>query len=257
MKIEFYKYQGAGNDFVMIDDREGRFPYHQLIIERLCNRRFGIGADGLITLKAENKKYYMRYFNADGKESTMCGNGGRCFSRFLRDLGLATQETITFRAVDGEHEAMYKDNEVCLQMSEVSKIYKNPQYTFLNTGSPHHILLVEDTNEIDVKTKGAAIRYSELYPEGTNVNFVQLLSENHIKVRTYERGVEDETLSCGTGATAAAIAVHALGKTKATAIKVSTRGGNLFVKFSVTATGYCDIFLQGPAEKIFRGEINI
>ena len=257
MKLHFYKYQGAGNDFVMIDDRQNDFPYNTNIIKFLCNRRFGIGADGLITLKKSDNLYGMRYFNSDGNESTMCGNGGRCFARFLQDLGLAKGNSVEFDAIDGLHSAEFIEDNIKLQMINVETINKEKDYTFLNTGSPHHVVFVENTAEIDVKNEGAKIRYSELYPEGSNVNFVEILNDNKIKVRTYERGVEDETLSCGTGVTACSITLNALGKTSENKVFIETLGGNLIVEFDENNGIYTNIFLTGPAQKTFEGEIEI
>lgn len=252
----FYKYQGTGNDFIMIDDRKQKFPINQEIIEELCNRRFGIGADGLILLQEKDGIYQMVYFNSDGNRSTMCGNGGRCFIRFMSDLKLI-QNKVTFEAVDGLHRGEILDSFVKLQMQDVDEVKKEDSYTFLDTGSPHHIVYLDSLQDLDVKKEGAKIRYSDLYPEGTNVNFVQQLSPNRIEVRTYERGVEDETLSCGTGVTAAAISLVALEKSQMTEINVKTKGGNLKVHFLQQGDSYTDIELVGPAEFVFKGKTKI
>ncbi len=206
MKIAFVKYQGTGNDFVMIDDREKTFPQAQKIIAKLCDRRFGIGADGLILLQnAEGFDFKMVYFNADGNPSTMCGNGGRCLVHFATSLGII-QHTAQFLAVDGPHEATISDNRVSLKMADVSKITFDGDDAVLDTGSPHYVRFVEDAMEVDVFTEGRKIRHGKAYDEeGINVNFVSL-SRNGIAVTTFERGVENETLSCGTGVTAAALA---------------------------------------------------
>lgn len=259
MKITFYKYQGTGNDFVMIDNRQNSFPKNDTkLIEKLCDRRFGIGADGLILLENDiETDFKMVYFNSDGNESSMCGNGGRCLVAFAKRLSIIDSET-TFLAIDGLHHASVLDNHiVSLQMKDVSEVKIEKDYVFLNTGSPHHVMLVDDLKNYDVKTNGARIRYSDLYGKtGSNVNFVNQLSENHFAIRTYERGVEDETLSCGTGATAAAIAMNADGKTKAHHIYLDVEGGKLEVTFTKEYSKYTNVFLKGPATFVFEGEIN-
>lgn len=252
---KFYKYQGTGNDFIMIDDRRNEFPQDRDLIGRLCDRKFGIGADGLILLQ-QKELFEMVYFNSDGRESSMCGNGGRCFARFLHDLGLM-KDAVKFNAVDGMHYAEIVDEYVKLQMTDVEEVEIFDTHTFLNTGSPHHVILEQDLKNLDVKQRGAEIRYSEAYPEGTNVNFIHQLTPNRIEVRTYERGVEDETLSCGTGVTAAAITMAALGKTHENEVKIKTPGGNLKVSFVRNGNSFRKIFLTGPAEFVFKGEIKI
>ena len=250
----------------MIDNRNQFFPKHDTqLIEKLCNRRFGIGADGLILLENDSQtSFKMVYFNSDGNQSSMCGNGGRCivaFAKFLKVIDTTT----TFIATDGLHHATFLDNGIIsLQMKNVDTVKIETDYTFLNTGSPHHITLVEDLENFDVKSNGAKIRYSNLYgKEGSNINFVKQLSlrgskqSNHFALRTYERGVEDETLSCGTGATAAAIAMHATGKTNSNEINLDVQGGKLKVTFDKINSGYENVFLIGPASFVFEGEIDI
>lgn len=253
---KFYKYQGTGNDFIMLDNRDKKLNLDSDIIKKLCDRRFGIGADGLILLQEENAIFQMIYFNSDGKQSSMCGNGGRCFIRFLSDLKLI-KKNVTFQAVDGMHSGEIIEPYVKLHMQDVDEIKIEKDYIFLDTGSPHHIIFKDSLHQCDVKKEGAKIRYSNLYPEGVNVNFVQQLSPNRIFVRTYERGVEDETLSCGTGVTAAAIAFLALEKTQMTDINVKTLGGNLKVQFNKKGNNFGDINLIGPAEFVFKGKIKI
>lgn len=257
MKIHFYKYEGAGNDFVMIDDREAAFKYDKNTIQSLCKRRMGVGADGLITLSQKGNQFQMRYFNSDGNESTMCGNGGRCFAQFLKDLGLISGDRVEFNAIDGEHSAEFMGENVKLQMIDVGAVEIHHKYTFLNTGSPHHVEFVENADEVDVKNVGAKIRYSALYPEGANVNFVQILSPQKLKVRTYERGVEDETYSCGTGVTASAIAYFANQKTLHKQIEIETLGGTLWVEFEQSGKQFVQVFLTGPARRVFEGEMMI
>ncbi|MFV0305522.1 MAG: diaminopimelate epimerase [Moheibacter sp.] len=259
MKFHFYKYQGAGNDFIMIDDRVQTFPAKPSVIKDLCNRYFGIGADGLILLQNDDiSDFKMVYFNSDGRESTMCGNGGRCIVRFAEDLGVISSET-KFNAIDGLHEASIFPTEVQLKMCDVLTIEIFPTHLFLNTGSPHHVEFVSDLEEIDVKQRGAEICYgSPYFDEGTNVNFVEVLNDSHLKIRTYERGVEDETLACGTGITAAAIAFFERGMTTQNEIQIAAKGGDLKVQFEKNVSGgYENIWLTGPAEFVFKGEISI
>jgi len=259
MTLPFFKYQGTGNDFVMIDDRDETFPAtDQALIERLCNRRFGIGADGLILLRNDpDYDFRMIYFNADGAEGSMCGNGGRCIVRFAHDLGVFDRAT-RFIAVDGEHEATVTETGVSLKMSDVAGVGEQGNHVFLNTGSPHAILFTDDIDSTDVVADGRAIRYSEPFsPGGTNVNFVQQTDESALYVRTYERGVEDETYSCGTGVTAAALAAYQqLGVVGPVSIR--TVGGKLRVSFTPEADGtFTDVYLIGPAQRVFAGTIAI
>jgi diaminopimelate epimerase len=259
-RMKFHKYQGTGNDFVMIDNRDQFFPKESVqLIENLCDRRFGIGADGLILLENDtNFDFRMVYYNSDGNQSSMCGNGGRCLVAFAKSLGIIN-DSATFIATDGLHHATILENGiVSLQMKDVQEIKIEKEYVFLNTGSPHHVTLVNDIENIDVKNKGAAIRYSDLYGKaGSNVNFVSQLDENYFRLRTYERGVEDETLSCGTGATATAIAMYFIGKTNSNTIFIDVEGGKLKVSFDKTDNGFENVFLEGPATFVFEGEIEI
>ena len=258
MKFTFYKYEGTGNDFIFIDNRENSFPKTDIkLIEKLCNRRFGIGADGLILLENDAETdFRMVYYNSDGNQSSMCGNGGRCIVAFAKSLNLIDDQT-TFLATDGLHHAYILENGIIsLGMKNVDEVKIESDYVFLNTGSPHHVILVDDLDNYDVKTNGAKIRYSDLYGKaGSNVNFVKQLSDNHFRLRTYERGVEDETYSCGTGATAAAIAMNAIGKTNSHKIELDVEGGKLEVSFEKVGTTYTNVFLKGPATFVFEGEI--
>ena len=259
MKIHFYKYQGAGNDFVMIDDRNHSFAQEPQLIKQICDRHFGIGADGLILLQNDEKSdFKMVYFNSDGNASSMCGNGGRCIVKFAEELGIIKNQT-KFNAIDGIHKALVKNNLVELKMVNVSEVQQFENHFYLNTGSPHHVEFVEDLNEIDVKNYGNKIRFGAPYFEqGTNVNFVQALNDKSLLIRTYERGVEDETLACGTGITAAAIAGFESGKLNSNEINIGAKGGNLQVKFEKNESGgYENIWLTGPAEKVFEGEIEL
>lgn len=259
MQIKFYKYQGTGNDFVMIDNRDGKFPKNNTkLIEQLCDRRFGIGADGLILLENDNSTdFRMVYYNSDGNQSSMCGNGGRCLVAFAKSLDVIERET-TFIATDGLHHAtIFEDGIVSLQMKDVDSVKVTPEYVFLDTGSPHHIEIVEDLKNLDVKSRGSKIRYGELYGEkGSNVNFVKQIDGTTFSLRTYERGVEDETLSCGTGATATAIAMKVLGKTDSDTIQLNVEGGKLEVSFHSKDNKFTDVFLKGPATFVYSGTIN-
>ncbi|MFD0862302.1 diaminopimelate epimerase [Sungkyunkwania multivorans] len=258
MQLLFYKYQGTGNDFVLIDDREETFSKNDTkLIARLCDRRFGIGADGLILLQNDNMTdFKMVYYNADGNESSMCGNGGRCLVAFANFLGVIEHEA-TFIATDGVHFAKIEGEEVLLQMIDVPTIEEHRTYVFLDTGSPHHVQMEEALQTLDIQAVGAAIRYGAPYHEdGSNVNFVKQLSDDAFAVRTYERGVEAETLSCGTGVTAVALAMHHLGKTTKNEVNLETQGGRLRVSFEKNGLGYKNIFLKGPAKQVFKGTLS-
>jgi diaminopimelate epimerase len=260
MTIPFYKYHGTGNDFILIDNRAALFPKSNThAVAQLCHRNFGIGADGLILLEEKFPgQYSMVYYNSDGNLSSMCGNGGRCFVAFAKKLGLIDQE-MNFEAPDGHHYAKYTaQGEIALQMKSVSEVAVHPDYVFLNTGSPHHVQVVTELAAYPVNQAGAAIRYGELYGSaGSNVNFVEPISANTFAVRTYERGVENETLSCGTGVTAVAIAMHKLQHTTATAVELHTPGGNLTVSFIEIDGTYQEVLLTGPAQFVFSGELSI
>jgi diaminopimelate epimerase len=260
MHIEFYKYQGTGNDFVMIDNRSGFFPKENVqLIAHLCDRRFGIGGDGLILLENDSDTdFRMVYYNSDGNQSSMCGNGGRCLVAFAKWLKLINT-TCTFIATDGLHHATIAENgQVSLQMIDVPNVKITSDYVFLNTGSPHHVQMVEDLENYNIKENGAAIRYGVLYgAAGSNINFVKQINANTFSIRTYERGVEDETLSCGTGATATAIAMNATGKTDSTSIHLNVEGGKLEVSFEKKDGLFTNVFLKGPAEFVFKGVIEI
>jgi diaminopimelate epimerase len=244
----------------MIDNRSQFFPKESTqLIEKLCDRRFGIGGDGLILLENHlDYDFTMVYYNSDGNESSMCGNGGRCLVAFAKQMGVIENKA-EFEAVDGYHYATVDVNGiVALQMKDVETINQYENYSFLNTGSPHHVQLVDNLVELDIKTEGAKIRYSDLYGKaGSNVNFVNQLANDIFAVRTYERGVEDETLSCGTGVTAVAIAMHQSGKTNNNIIDLNVEGGKLKVQFDVDNGKYTNVFLIGPATFVFEGKIDL
>lgn len=254
----FYKYHGTGNDFILFDNRNHEVDLSTTQIEWLCHRHYGIGADGLMLLEtAEGYDFRMVYYNSDGKESTMCGNGGRCITAFAHRLGLV-KDKASFVAIDGPHTATINaDNSISLHMQDVKEITFNDGHTLLNTGSPHYVLWVNDVKHTNVYFEGIRIRnLSTFQPDGINVNFVQLL-DGKLWVRTYERGVEDETLSCGTGVTATAIAATAKATGEFKTI-VNTPGGLLTVSFTKdTSSSAIDVVLSGPTSFVFSGEVEV
>jgi len=259
MNITFHKYQGTGNDFVIIDNRTNEINLTTAQIRKMCDRRFGIGADGLMLLGTQaGYDFTMTYYNADGNESTMCGNGGRCLVRFAYHQGLR-RNTYSFLAIDGKHEATIDDNGwVNLKMQDVYGIKRIYTDSVLNTGSPHYIKPVTDLRRYDVLKEGKSIRNSNGYKEhGINVNFVEEDDDDNLFVRTYERGVENETLSCGTGVTAAAL-VYAHNEMGFNRIEITTLGGKLAVEFDKTGEdSFENIWLCGPAEFVFKGMMEI
>jgi diaminopimelate epimerase len=259
MNIEFYKYQGTGNDFVLLDNRNKQYDaLTTKQVKHLCNRHFGIGADGLMLLNLlDGYDFEMKYYNADGHESSMCGNGGRCIVRFAYDLGMDVPE-YHFLAIDGPHLANIDDHKwVQLKMKDVRKVSLHRGDLILDTGSPHYIRLVSDVMTLDVVDEGRRIRYSDDFEKkGINVNFVEQ-SNDYITVRTYERGVEDETLSCGTGVTASAL-ISAHNEFGFNRIEVKTKGGHLAVEFDKTGDEHFEnIWLCGPATRVFKGELTL
>lgn len=261
MKLHFLKYQGAGNDFILVDNRKIGFDHHQpALIARLCDRRFGIGADGMMFL--QDKKGYdfeMVYYNADGNPSSMCGNGGRCIVAFAKHLNIIKTET-NFLAVDGPHYAKISESGewVSLQMIDVEIIRKDKDAYVLNTGSPHFVKCVTNLSDKDVYSEGKSIRYNNTYKaEGININFVEDQGD-HYFVRTYERGVEDETYACGTGVTAVALAMAKhKNQTGDITTPIKVLGGNLNIRFSYDGSYFTNIFLEGPAMFVFEGYITI
>ncbi|UQB68554.1 diaminopimelate epimerase [Epilithonimonas zeae] len=254
--MKFYKYQGTGNDFVMIDNRLGEWDDLSIEnIQKLCDRRFGIGADGLIKINsAEDVDFEVDYYNSDGSKS-FCGNGARCSVAFAHFLDMIEDRT-TFTAIDGIHEAEIKNGIVKLKMGDVNNINKDGNNFVLNTGSPHYVKYVEMLNNYNVYKNGNEIRNSETYKqEGINVNFVEKLSDKELFVRTYERGVEDETYSCGTGVTAAALTF--MKNNNQTFVGIKVMGGNLKVYAEKNGDGFKNIWLEGPAVQVFKGETNL
>ena len=258
--IHFHKYQATGNDFVLIDNRPGKYSFSKAEIEKICDRRFGIGADGLLLIeKHPTLDFNLIYYNSDGSES-LCGNGSRAAVKMASSLGIVNGKT-SFNAYDGQHEAELLPNDIVrLKMNDVKDISILGEDFFINTGSPHFIRFVKDLQNANVVDQGRKIRYSDQYkPNGTNVNFVELDKANAVLVRTYERGVEDETLSCGTGVTAAALASTFKGYFSPIRIKVP--GGELSVEFKTSGIGqtvaFHDIFLIGPAKMVFEGDLEL
>ena len=259
MELHFYKYQGTGNDFILLDGREKMPELSENQIAAMCNRRFGIGGDGLMILRHyPGYDFEMKYYNADGREGSMCGNGGRCIVRFAYHLGIH-RDNYHFLAPDGEHEADIDINGmVRLKMNDVNAVKQHSGDFILNTGSPHYIKYVNDIREYDVPHEGYTIRNSAPFVrEGINVNFVETINDHTIFVRTFERGVEAETWSCGTGVTAAAL-VSAHNETGFNQVDVETLGGMLSVEYDRVSEGeYRNIWLIGPAEYVFEGHINL
>lgn len=258
--MKFYKYHGAGNDFIILNDIEENIPEISTgVIKKMCHRRFGIGADGLMILKKHDTyDFEMDYYNADGSGATLCGNGGRCIVAFARKLNIIDNETV-FLASDGLHEAIIEETgEVRLKMNDIDKIENVGNAYTCYTGSPHYIKFVSDLKEIDVYNEGRTVRNSERYRnEGINVNFVKEEAERNISLRTYERGVEDETFACGTGSVAAAL-THANSQgINSGEYTVNVKGGTLTVSFNKKDTVYTDIWLSGPAEFVFEGNVDL
>jgi diaminopimelate epimerase len=258
MTLQFYKYQGTGNDFVMIDNRIGSIKLTESQVAFLCNRKYGIGADGLILLELDDSApFKMVYYNADGKESSMCGNGGRCISHFAGLLKVAESKG-SFIAIDGWHEFELKANdEVKLKMNDVNTIQKDGDAFVLNTGSPHYVTFDDDLLELDLLNSAHAVRYNATYAaQGINVNFVEI-KNGQFFMRTYERGVEDETFSCGTGTVAVALTLAETGNQMVSPIVINTYGGQLKVHFKKIGAEYSDIWLEGPAKLVYEGQITI
>ena len=258
MNFTFSKYHGAGNDFIIIDNRNYNISFSTNQVKYLCNRHLGIGADGLMLLNADNESdFRMVYYNSDGNESTMCGNGGRCLVQYANDHGIV-KENYLFIAIDGPHEASIEKNGwIHLKMSDVNTVEVGDHFFITNTGSPHYVQLVNGVEKFDVFTAGKAIRYNERFKaEGVNVNFIEFHND-HLFVRTYERGVENETFSCGTGVTASAITTH-LNKIGEHHVAIKTIGGELAVSFNNQGGGHFnDIWLQGPGTFVYSASIKL
>lgn len=256
-EISFYKYQGTGNDFVMIDNRNGEIKLTTEEVAFICDRRFGVGADGLILLELEDGfDFKMVYYNSDGHPSTMCGNGGRCLVQFANDIGVV-QERASFIAVDGPHEARIENNLVHLKMLDAQKAGYKDQGSFIDTGSPHHVVKVASAEATQVFEEGRRLRNEVYGIEGANINFVEVKGRDTLIVRTYERGVEDETYSCGTGVTASALIAFQEGWVSGRNVDIQTLGGDLKVQFSESDAGFKEVYLIGPAKFVFKGEMTV
>jgi diaminopimelate epimerase len=255
--IEFYKYQGTGNDFILVDNRTNVLHTDKIkFVQTWCDRRFGIGSDGLIFIEnSDDADFYLDFYNPDGSQS-FCGNGSRCAVRFAQKLGILKNTAVTFKAIDGIHQAEVSDSNIRIKMKDVSEVKLIGSDYFINTGSPHYISF-DEYSEKDILEFGRQIRYSEAFkPGGTNVNLVRTISGNHIAVKTYERGVENETFSCGTGVTACALSyAHKNGISQGT-IMTDVKGGRLHVTFEQHENSYRNIWLQGPAEFVYQGIIH-
>lgn len=257
MEINFRKYQGTGNDFIMIDGTKKTVKFSAKQVQNICERRFGVGADGLIIIKNHpNTDFEMDYYNADGSQS-FCGNGSRCVQAYAKALGLI-QDQSTFLAIDGIHNGKSVGTDFATQMTDVKEVQQPGDDYFIHTGSPHFIRYVEDVDKIDVFEEGRKIRYSEAYREqGTNVNFVSE-EEGFLRVRTYERGVEGETFSCGTGVTAVAISFLYKNKLDSKQVKIQTRGGELRIELNkISDREYKDIWLVGSAVEVYSGRFEL
>jgi diaminopimelate epimerase len=254
MNLKFSKYHGAGNDFILIDAVSQQVNLSELEINTLCNRRFGIGADGLmLVLPSDSYDFKMKYYNADGREGTMCGNGGRCIVAFAQKLGLV-KNIAKFIAIDGEHKAeCLQDGNVSLGMNNVLKIETFNDGWFVDTGSPHFVQQVNNISSVDINVLGKALRFDSRFELGTNVNFFEI-KNNQIHIRTFERGVEAETLACGTGAVALAV-VLAYTHTSQFPIEINAKGGVLKVEGLSASGGYLNIVLTGPVQHVFDGEV--
>lgn len=263
MTLHFDKYQGTGNDFIIIDNRQNQLPadkISQSLIKNLCDRRMGIGADGLMLLQdAEDLDFRMRYFNADGGEGPMCGNGGRCIVSFARRHEIIDCQT-SFIAADGPHQAQATDSgsSVKLKLQDIAGFQLYDDGYFIDTGAPHFVMFVDNIESLDVENKGRELRHDSRFEKGANINFVQMLSAETMRVRTYERGVEAETYSCGTGVTASAVVAHLKENRNKTAFAIATLGGPLTVSFTPKSNDtFEEVFLQGPATFVYKGEIEI
>ena len=260
MTVEFTKYEGTGNDFLLLNNLNGQYDDLTILqIQKMCKRRFGIGADGLIKInKTSSAAFYMDYYNADGSQS-FCGNGARCAVHFAREIGIDVTQKIQFDAIDGIHEASITEDLVKLKMIDVDKIENRGDSFVVYTGSPHYIKFTEDISSKHVISLGRNVRFSEEFrEEGINVNLLKENSSNEIAIATYERGVEDETLSCGTGATACALVWDSVSKNESKEIKIKVKGGDLITQFERNPVGgYTNIYLIGPSTLVYNGTIEV
>ncbi|MFY7861194.1 MAG: diaminopimelate epimerase [Chitinophagales bacterium] len=251
--MEFYKYHGCGNDFILLDGRNIQENFSKSLIEKICHRRFGVGADGFMILSlVSGYDFEMKYYNSDGKESSFCGNGGRCIVKFAQDLGIIRDSALFL--FEGKTYTAFLDGEsIFLHMKNVDSILVQNEIFVLDTGSPHHVTFIESIDSFDLITYARHIRFSDSFPDGINVNIVEQMTPNKIKMRTYERGVEDETYSCGTGVVAAVLAASTRAKNVENRYEVETKGGQFEVEFQKDEIKFHQIILKGPAEKVFQG----
>ena len=258
MDIKFSKYQGTGNDFIIINNISNFFPKNDnKLISKLCDRKFGIGADGLILIDNHSSlPFEMTYYNSDGFIGSMCGNGARCSVHFSF-LNKIIKSKTKFNAFDGIHDGIVDHDVINISMSDVIGFEKYEDYLFIDSGSPHLVKYVQDVNSIDLINVSQKIQHSNQFKEGVNVNFVSKNIDNSFQIRTYERGVEEETLSCGTGAVAAAIALNILSLADSSEINLKTKGGLLNIKFKKSKNKYTDIYLSGKVKKVFDGIIKV
>jgi diaminopimelate epimerase len=251
--MEFYKYHGCGNDFILVDGRFIQQEFSNSLIERICHRRFGVGADGFMILSlVSGYDFKMKYYNSDGKASSFCGNGGRCIVKFAQDLGII-RDRATFLFEGKPYVASIDGESISLYMNDVDSILDENGIFVLDTGSPHHVAFMENIDSFDLISYARQIRFSDSFPDGINVNVVEQMTSNQIKMRTYERGVEDETYSCGTGVVAAVLAASTKTKSKENQFKVDTKGGQFDVEFQKEDNKFHQIILKGPAEMVFQG----
>jgi diaminopimelate epimerase len=256
VKIHFYKYQAAGNDFVLIDNRSTKIALSKEQIAKICNRRFGVGADGVILIDNDTQaNFNITYINPDGSQS-LCGNGCRTAVDLASKLGL-TNGKIAFNAYDGVHKAeILADGQIKIQMNDVNQIEEVFDGYSLDTGSPHYVKFVSGLDSYPVFDEGRKMRYDKHFPKGTNANYIEDKGSNSIALRTYERGVEEETLACGTGATAAALAASKKGYSSP--LTIFAKGGTLTVDFKLRPSGgFSDIYLTGPAKLVFEGDLEL
>jgi diaminopimelate epimerase len=251
--MEFYKYHGCGNDFILVDGRNIQNGFNNSLIERICHRRFGVGADGFMILSlVSDYDFEMKYYNSDGRASSFCGNGGRCIVKFAQDLGII-RDRATFLFEEKLYSATIDGESISLYMNNVDSILDENGVFVLDTGSPHHVAFIENIDSFDLIGYARRIRFSDSFPDGINVNIIEHVTSNQIKMRTYERGVEDETYSCGTGVVAAVLAASTRTKSKENQFKVETKGGQFDVEFQKEESRFHQIILKGPAEKVFQG----
>ncbi len=259
MQIPFYKYHGTGNDFIIIDKiRNKNIVLNENMIKTMCNRKLGIGADGLMTISAsDNCDFKMKYYNSDGNEGSMCGNGGRCIVSYARTHNIINTSETYFEAVDGIHKAFIEKDIVKLKMRDVHKVNEYNDGYFLNTGSPHFVKITDNINAINIEEHGKKLRNDKRFaPEGTNVNFVEINNSGTV-CATYERGVEKETLSCGTGVVATAVALTLNRPQGEYSSKITTKGGTLKIIFNKHGNNFTDIWLEAETKFVFEGKIDI